>query len=476
MASKILLVEDDNNLREIYEARLQAEGYTIVTAKDGEEALVVAKAEKPDLIISDVMMPRISGFEMLDILRNTEELKYTKVIMLTALGQADDKTRADSLGADRYLVKSQVTLEDIVKAAHELTDAAPAPAAGAVPAVPAATPTATTVPVAEPPVEPPAVQAVPVAMELAQPPATASTPEPAVLPVTAAPAAAPVEPAAPAPAAVLSTTAPTTPIATPASPIVVIPPTDTRAPVATPAPAAGTTTPAPATAAPTVEPALAISLPAPAPAAPVPSAAEPAATSRPSFMTDFSAASSRPAAATSTTAEPASGVADTAPLAAPSPAPEPSAAAGAALDGAASSADEKATVGAQIADFANAPTATTASPNSQDTALDDAVQSLSSDTAKTEPAATPAPTSSNSDGVTISGKKVIQPIPGTPKPDLNELLAREEAKEASPSAFGAVVTPTESASPSLAPTMQPSVPPAGPTAPHNDFDPNNIAL
>src|SRR5262245_25790898 len=129
MASKVLLVEDDNNLREIYEARLQAEGYVIATAKDGEEALVVAKAEKPDLIISDVMMPRISGFEMLDILRNTDELKYTKVIMLTALGQADDKTRANSLGADRYLVKSQVTLEDIVKAAHELTDG-PAPTAG----------------------------------------------------------------------------------------------------------------------------------------------------------------------------------------------------------------------------------------------------------------------------------------------------------------------------------------------------------
>ena len=118
--AKLLLVEDDNNLREIYEARLQAEGYTIVSAKDGEEALVVAKAEKPDLVISDVMMPKISGFEMLDILRNTEELKGVKVIMLTALGQSDDQKRADKLGADRYLVKSQVTLEDIVKVTHEL--------------------------------------------------------------------------------------------------------------------------------------------------------------------------------------------------------------------------------------------------------------------------------------------------------------------------------------------------------------------
>ena len=118
--TKVLLVEDDNNLREIYEARLAAEGYDISTAKDGEDALAVAKQQKPELIISDVMMPRISGFEMLDILRNTDGLKHAKVIMLTALGQNEDKTRADNLGADRYLVKSQVTLEDIVKAAEEL--------------------------------------------------------------------------------------------------------------------------------------------------------------------------------------------------------------------------------------------------------------------------------------------------------------------------------------------------------------------
>jgi len=125
--SKILLVEDDNNLREIYEARLKAEGYDIVAAHDGEEALVIAKAEKPDLVISDVMMPKISGFEMLDILRNTAGLQSTKVIMLTALGQSDDQHRAEKLGADRYLVKSQVTLEDIVIAANELLNGAQAP-------------------------------------------------------------------------------------------------------------------------------------------------------------------------------------------------------------------------------------------------------------------------------------------------------------------------------------------------------------
>jgi CheY-like chemotaxis protein len=136
--AKVLLVEDDNNLREIYEARLQAEGYETATASDGEQALVVAKEAKPDLVISDVMMPKISGFEMLDILRNTDGLKDVKVIMLTALGQSEDKSRADQLGADKYLVKSQVTLEDIVKTAHQLLDEGAAPAA---PAAPAATTT-----------------------------------------------------------------------------------------------------------------------------------------------------------------------------------------------------------------------------------------------------------------------------------------------------------------------------------------------
>jgi DNA-binding response OmpR family regulator len=118
--AKIMLVEDDNNLREIYEARLIAEGYEIVSAKDGEEALALAVKEKPDLIISDVMMPKISGFDMLDILRTTPETKNTKIIMMTALSQAEDKSRADKLGADRYLVKSQVTLEDVAAVAREV--------------------------------------------------------------------------------------------------------------------------------------------------------------------------------------------------------------------------------------------------------------------------------------------------------------------------------------------------------------------
>jgi DNA-binding response OmpR family regulator len=120
--AKILLVEDDINLRDIYSARLQAEKYQIITASDGEEALAAAVREKPDLIVLDVMMPKISGFDVLDILRSTPETKNTKIILMTALSQDSDRQRGESLGANKYLIKSQITLEDVVKTINEMID------------------------------------------------------------------------------------------------------------------------------------------------------------------------------------------------------------------------------------------------------------------------------------------------------------------------------------------------------------------
>ncbi len=158
--AKIMLVEDDNNLREIYQARLAAEGYEIVSAKDGEEALAIAVKEKPDLIVSDVMMPKVSGFEMLDILRSTSGIKDTKIIMMTALSQAEDKARAEKLGADRYLVKSQVTLEDMAKTVADVlngvgeNDTPAAPAPDSAPAVVAAAPAVPQTPPPTPPSSP----------------------------------------------------------------------------------------------------------------------------------------------------------------------------------------------------------------------------------------------------------------------------------------------------------------------------------
>lgn len=118
--TKILLVEDDKSLREIYSVRLLAEGYTLISSGDGEEALAAAIGEKPDLIVSDVMMPKISGFEMLDLLRSNDSTKNIPVIMLTALSSEQQRDRGSRLGADRYLIKSQVGIEDIVRTVHEV--------------------------------------------------------------------------------------------------------------------------------------------------------------------------------------------------------------------------------------------------------------------------------------------------------------------------------------------------------------------
>ena len=118
--TKILLVEDDKSLREIYSVRLLAEGYTLISSGDGEEALAVAIGEKPDLIVSDVMMPKISGFEMLDLLRSNDSTKNIPIIMLTALSSEKQRERGNRLGADRYLIKSQVGIEDIVRTVHEV--------------------------------------------------------------------------------------------------------------------------------------------------------------------------------------------------------------------------------------------------------------------------------------------------------------------------------------------------------------------
>lgn len=114
-AKKILLVEDDDSLANVYLARLEVEGFVVKRVPNGEDALAAAIEFKPDLVLLDVMMPKVSGFDVLDILRNTPETANLKIVMLTALSQDNDKSRADQLGADDYLVKSQVVIADVVE-------------------------------------------------------------------------------------------------------------------------------------------------------------------------------------------------------------------------------------------------------------------------------------------------------------------------------------------------------------------------
>ena len=112
---KILLVEDDEALANVYSSRLDIEGFETKWVANGEDALATATEFKPDLILLDAMMPKISGFDVLDILRNTPETANIRVIMLTALSQPKDKERAETLGVDDYLVKSQVVIGDVIE-------------------------------------------------------------------------------------------------------------------------------------------------------------------------------------------------------------------------------------------------------------------------------------------------------------------------------------------------------------------------
>ena len=183
-----MVVEDDASLREIYSIRITAEGYNVVSAGDGEEALAVAVREKPDLILSDVMMPKISGFDMLDILRATPETAKIKVVMMTALSSEDQRERGERLGADRYLVKSQVGIEDVINTIHEVLGDRATPA----PAEPAAA--------APAPAEPAAAAPAPAApAPTNEAPAPAVPGAPAAQPAPATPGPASEAPATPAP-------------------------------------------------------------------------------------------------------------------------------------------------------------------------------------------------------------------------------------------------------------------------------------
>jgi len=209
--AKVLIVEDDTSLSEIYQIRLQAEGFDVITAMDGEEGLAVAIREKPDLILSDVMMPRVSGFDMLDILKSTPNTQHIKIIMMTALSSEDQRERGTGLGADAYLVKSQVGIEDVVTAVKKLLSGGkvdtspaggvtaethsvvpepviPAPVANVAPVSPSTANSITAVPVVEPAA--PVVEE-PVAVPAEEPP----VPEPIETPVpTEATEPAPAEP------------------------------------------------------------------------------------------------------------------------------------------------------------------------------------------------------------------------------------------------------------------------------------------
>lgn len=113
--ARILLVEDDEGLASAYQVRLEAEGFEVKVCSDGTQALNETLEYKPDMILLDLMMPKVSGFDVLDILRHTKETADIKIIILSALSRPSDRARAKELGADEYLVKSQAVIAEVIR-------------------------------------------------------------------------------------------------------------------------------------------------------------------------------------------------------------------------------------------------------------------------------------------------------------------------------------------------------------------------
>lgn len=114
-ANRILIVEDDDSIRNLYSIKLKNSGFEVETAENGKIGLDMCKKFNPELILLDVMMPVMDGFEMLGKLRKVKEFEDTPVIILSNYGEVDQMTEGFTTGATDYLVKAEHTPSDVVE-------------------------------------------------------------------------------------------------------------------------------------------------------------------------------------------------------------------------------------------------------------------------------------------------------------------------------------------------------------------------
>ncbi|HYC82940.1 MAG TPA: response regulator [Candidatus Paceibacterota bacterium] len=117
---KVMIVEDDEFLRSLTAKRLEKEGYAVVVAVDGESAVGIAEAETPGIILLDLLLPGLSGFEVLGKLKENATTKDTPVIVFSNLGQREDVEKAKGLGASEFLIKANYTLDDVISKVNSM--------------------------------------------------------------------------------------------------------------------------------------------------------------------------------------------------------------------------------------------------------------------------------------------------------------------------------------------------------------------
>jgi len=120
--AKVLLVDDDVTLHDMYAERLRAEGYNIISAFDGEEALEKVSKEKPDIILLDIMMPKINGIDVMKKLCEDQTTNNIPIILLTALVQEINKVKSMMKEHDSYLIKSEIMPADVIATIQKALD------------------------------------------------------------------------------------------------------------------------------------------------------------------------------------------------------------------------------------------------------------------------------------------------------------------------------------------------------------------
>lgn len=120
--AKILLIEDDSFLVEMYTAKLELENFEVMAAEDGKKGLDLAKKEKPDIILLDILMPKMDGFVVLDHLKKEDATKNIPVVLLTNLGQKEDVKKGFEKGAVGYLIKAHFMPSEVVDKIKEILE------------------------------------------------------------------------------------------------------------------------------------------------------------------------------------------------------------------------------------------------------------------------------------------------------------------------------------------------------------------
>jgi CheY-like chemotaxis protein len=114
VAKRVLVIEDEKFLSNILKLKLEREGFSVIQAFDGEEGLQIMKEQKPDLVVLDLVMPRMSGFEVLERVSMDPQLGGTPIVVASNLGQESDMQKAQNFGVRGYFVKAQTSVDDLV--------------------------------------------------------------------------------------------------------------------------------------------------------------------------------------------------------------------------------------------------------------------------------------------------------------------------------------------------------------------------